>query len=132
MDAATAGRQDGRARVHRPHLRCGSDEDAQKNKLRPWAVKSWCIPKVTTRFIAKMEDVLSVYERPYDPCRPVICMDEKAKELHWHTAQREPLAPQPGQPGKEVTRQDYGYKRVGMANLFIVCEPLRGWRRVGV
>jgi hypothetical protein len=59
-------------------------------------------------------------------------MDEKAKELRWHTAQREPLAPEPGQPGKEVTRQDYGYKRGGMANMFIVCEPLRGWRRVRV
>jgi hypothetical protein len=66
-------------------------------------------------------------------------MDEKAKELQWHTPQREPLAPQreplapqPGQPGKEVTRQDYGYKRGGMANMFIVCEPLSGWRRVGV
>jgi hypothetical protein len=95
---------------------------------------------VTTRFIAKMEDVLSVYQRPYDPLRPVVCMDEKAKELRWHTPQREPLAPQPGQPGqpgKEAkvtgqTRQDYGYKRGGMANLFIVCEPLRGWRRVGI
>jgi len=79
-----------------------------------------------------MEDVLSVYERPYDAKRPLVCMDEKAKELQWHTEQREPLAPQPGKAGSEVTRQDYGYKRGGMANLFIVCEPLKGRRRVAV
>ena len=87
---------------------------------------------MTTRFIAKMEDVLDVYRRPYDPRRPVVCMDEKAKELQWHTDQREPLIPQPGQAGKEITRQDYGYKRNGMANMFIVCEPLKGWRRVAI
>ena len=56
-------------------------EIAKKNKLRPWAIKSWCIPKVSTRFIAKMEDVLAVYQRPYDEKYPMVCMDEKGKEL---------------------------------------------------
>jgi hypothetical protein len=81
-----------------------------------------------------MEDVLSVYERAYNPRRPVVCLDEKAKELQAHTAGREPLPPRPS-PKKEEARdgrQDYEYKRGGMANLFMVCEPLRGWRRVAV
>jgi len=81
-----------------------------------------------------MEDVLSVYERPYDPHYPVVCIDEKNKELRGDTAGREPLPPRPS-PDKEVARdarEDYGYKRGGMANMFMVCEPLRGWRRVAV
>jgi DDE superfamily endonuclease len=89
---------------------------------------------VTTRFVAKMEDVLCVYQRPYDPLRPVVCLDEKAKELQSHTAGREPLPPKPS-PNKEEARdarQDYEYKRAGMANMFLVCEPLKGWRRVAV
>jgi len=83
---------------------------------------------VSTRFIAKMEDILSVYERPYDPLRPVVCLDEKGKELQSHTPQREPL---PARPGKEAV-YDYEYKREGSANIFLACEPLRGWRRTAV
>jgi hypothetical protein len=79
-----------------------------------------------------MEDVLSVYERPYDPLRPVVCMDEKAKELQGHREGHEPLSAVPGEVGKEIERQDYMYKRGGLANLIMVCEPLRGWRRVAV
>jgi hypothetical protein len=81
-----------------------------------------------------MEDVLCVYERPYDVDYPVVCIDEKSKELRGHTPGREPLPPRPS-PHKEEARdqrEDYEYKRGGMANLFMVCEPLRGWRRVGV
>lgn len=72
-----------------------------------------------------MEDVLEVYERPYDPQRPVVCLDEKSKELH--ATPRGVLA-EPGQP----TRQDYEYARHGTANLFLAVEPLRGWRKVRV
>jgi hypothetical protein len=75
-----------------------------------------------------MEDVLSVYERPYDPLIPVVCLDEKGKELQSHTSEREPL---PLQPGKEAL-QDYEYKREGSANIFLACEPLKGWRRTAV
>jgi hypothetical protein len=81
-----------------------------------------------------MEDVLSVYERPYDPLHPVVCLDEKGKELQSHTPGREPLAPKPS-PDKERAhdaRQDYEYKRKGSANIFVACEPLRGWRRTAV
>ena len=73
-----------------------------------------------------MEDVLEVYARPYDPKRPVICLDEKSKELHGQI--REPL---PAAPGKE-RREDSEYIRNGTANLFLWVEPLSGRRRVRV
>jgi DDE superfamily endonuclease len=73
-----------------------------------------------------MEDVLDVYQRPYDPKRPQLCLDEASKQLLGEV--REPLPPQPGQP----PREDYEYERHGTANLFLVSEPLRGWRHVKV
>jgi hypothetical protein len=73
-----------------------------------------------------MEDVLEVYARPYDPKQPVVCLDEKSKELHGQI--REPLPPE---PGKE-RRQDSEYVRNGTANLFLWVEPLAGKRRVRV
>lgn len=67
-----------------------------------------------------MEDVLDVYKRLYDPKRPQICMDEMPKQ---HLAEKyDPLPIQPGQPVK----QDYEYERHGMANLFMLFEPLAG------
>ena len=73
-----------------------------------------------------MEDVLEVYARPYDPLRPVVCVDEGAKELR--STPRGVLPPEPGQP----ERVDYEYERHGKANLFISVEPLSGKRRVRV
>jgi hypothetical protein len=74
-----------------------------------------------------MEDVLEVYTRPYDPSRPqVLCLDEKNKQLVREV--REPLAAKPGR----AARHDYEYERNGTANLFIVCEPLAGWRHLKV
>lgn len=70
-----------------------------------------------------MEDVLEVYHRPYDPQRPVVCLDEKSKELH--TTPRGTLDMEPGQE----SRQDYEYERQGTCNLFLAVEPLRGWRK---
>jgi DDE superfamily endonuclease len=85
-----------------------------------------------------MEDVLSVYQRRYDPRRPQVCVDEKSKTLHSHTKGRQPLPMRPAQEGKEgnsgkrgqVLREDYEYKREGTANIFIATEPLVGKRRV--
>lgn len=77
-----------------------------------------------------MEDVLEVYQRPYDPRRPVVCMDEKGKELRATPANRPSLPAQPGRAGSSSLRQDYEYRRGGSANLILMCEPLRGWRNV--
>jgi len=73
-----------------------------------------------------MEDVLDVYQRPYDPKRPVVCLDETSKELH--STPRGELPPQPG----KTTCQDYEYERHGTVNLFLSVEPLQGRRRVRV
>ena len=73
-----------------------------------------------------MEDVLDVYKRPYDPKRPNVCLDETSKQLIGET--RTPVPAGPGQPA----RYDYEYKRNGVANLFMMFEPLAGKRHVKV
>src|SRR6202790_5407308 len=73
-----------------------------------------------------MEDVLEVYQRPRDPDRPVVCLDETSKQLIVET--REPIPAKPGQP----ERFDYEYERNGTANLFMLFAPLEGWRHVEV
>jgi DDE superfamily endonuclease len=71
-----------------------------------------------------MEDVLGVYERPYDPTRPVVCLDETSRQLLGEA--RPPLPPAPGRPA----RHDPEYVRGGVANVFLATEPLRGFRDV--
>jgi hypothetical protein len=73
-----------------------------------------------------MEDVLDVYKRPYDRKRPVVCLDETSKQLIGETRQAVPAAP--GRPARE----DSEYVRNGVANLFMVFEPLGGKRKVKV
>ena len=87
---------------------------------------------VTGEFVWRMEDVLDVYERPYDPKRPVVCLDETTKQLVAEV--RTPLPPVPARDGKpgRPARVDYEYVRRGVASLFLVCEPLRGWRHLAV
>lgn len=79
-----------------------------------------------------MEDVLEVYQRPCDRRYPVVCVDEKGKELQSQRPGREVLPPKPGKQGMSSIRQDYEYQRQGSANLLLMCEPLRGWRKVVV
>ena len=71
-----------------------------------------------------MEDLLDLYAEPYDPVRPVVCFDESPKQLIGEV--REPIPPQSGAPA----RQDTEYKRNGVRNLMMICEPKRGWRDV--
>ncbi len=96
------------------------------NEIKPWLHKQWCIPAAGGRFVAKMEDVLDVYARPYDSTRPVVCLDEASKTLHGDTRPGQPVAP------GHVARQDYEYERAGTANLFVWVEPLAGRRGVRV
>src|SRR5512147_2393402 len=94
---------------------------AQKNELKPWLKEQWCIPpKKDAAFVCNMEDVLEVYKRPYDPKCPLICMDEIPKQLLADL--REPQPIQPGLP----ERFDYEYQRNGVADLFMLFEPLVG------
>lgn len=73
-----------------------------------------------------MEDVLDLYEEPYDPAYPVVCFDESPQQLISET--RQALPPEPGQPA----RIDYEYRREGTCNLFMFFEPANGWRHVKV
>jgi DDE superfamily endonuclease len=73
-----------------------------------------------------MEDVLDLYAEPYDRRRPVVCFDELPVQLVAEV--RAPLAAAPGR----VAREDYEYARAGTANVFVLCEPLRGWRHLTV
>lgn len=83
-------------------------------------------PEANAAFVANMEDVLEVYQRPHDPERPVVCVDETSKQLIVET--RTPIPAKPGQSA----RHDYEYARNGVANLFMMFAPLEGWRHVKV
>ena len=83
-------------------------------------------PAASAAFVANMEDVLEVYQRPRDPERPVVCLDETSKQLILETR-----APIPAKRGQKA-RQDYEYERNGVANLFMMFAPLEGWRHVKV
>jgi DDE superfamily endonuclease len=100
---------------------------AEKNELQPHWKEYWAIaPEHSAEFVAAMEDVLEIYQRPLDPTHPVICRDETSKQLVGETRLALPAAP--GQP----RREDYEYERHGVANLFLFSEPLTGWREIQV
>jgi DDE superfamily endonuclease len=89
--------------------------------------EQWCIPPAANAdFVYHMEDVLDVYLRPYDPRHPQVCLDETSRQLLGEV--NPPLPVASGHPA----RQDHEYVRKGVCNLFLVCEPLRGWRHVRV
>jgi DDE superfamily endonuclease len=90
--------------------------------LKPWQHAQWCIPEASAAFVAAMEDVLDLYAQPYDPQRPVVCLDEKPVVLHAEARPRLPA--RPGQ----IERRDYEYVRLGTAAVFVLVEPLGGWR----
>lgn len=83
-------------------------------------------PDANAAFVAAMEDVLEVYQRPRDPEQPVVCLDETTKQLIKET--RVPIPARPGQPA----RYDHEYERNGTANPFMLFAPLEGWRHVEV
>ena len=94
--------------------------------LKPWQQKMWCIPKVDAEYVARMEDVLSVYEEPPDPDRPVVCFDETPRQLIG-----EARVPVRAEPGKRA-RFDYEYVRNGTANVFMFVDVHRPWRHAKV
>ena len=82
--------------------------------------KMWCVPALDAVYAERMNDVLELYEKPYNPLEPVVCLDEKPVVLHQD--KRPSSAARPGQPAK----RDYEYKRRGTANVFCAVEPLAG------
>lgn len=86
----------------------------------------WCIGRITAEYRDRMYALLGIYARPYNAQEPVVCVDEKSKQLLRQT--RPPIAPQPGRCAK----QDYEYKRAGTRNIFVAVEPKGGRRFVEV
>jgi hypothetical protein len=83
-------------------------------------------PEQNGSFVANMEMVLDVYKRPFDPLYPVVCMDESPKQL---IAERKvPITASP----RKAARYDYEYRRCGVCNIFLACEPLAGKRTVKI
>ena len=98
-----------------------------ENELRPWIKKQWCIPPdASAGFVAAMEDVLDIYQRPIDATTPVVCVDETSKQHIKET--RQPLPISEGMP----MRYDSEYVRNGVSNLFMIFAPLQGFRHVEV
>jgi len=83
-----------------------------------------CISQVTPAFLQQMEAILELYQRPYNPKRPLVCFDEKSAQLLAHI-----VAMRLAEPGR-AARQDYEYKREGASNLFLFVEPKAGFRHV--
>jgi transposase len=95
--------------------------------LQPHLKACWCIPpEQNAEFVARMEDILDVYCLAYNPKRPVVCLDEVCKQLVKEV--RLALLAEIGKPA----RYDYEYERNGVANMFLLTEPLSGWRQVNV
>lgn len=80
----------------------------------------WCVADLDPEYIARMEDVLALYEKPYDAQQPVVCLDEKPVPLH-----AEVRPPRPARPG-HLAKRDTEYLRCGTANIFAVVEPKAG------
>src|SRR5579872_7239588 len=95
-----------------------------ENDLKPWRKHMWCIPKVDAEYVARMEDVLDLYNEEPDPKRPVVCFDESPTQFIGEM--REPIAAKPGQP----ERFDYEYRRNGTANLLVLLDAHNSWRKV--
>jgi DDE superfamily endonuclease len=90
-------------------------------------IEYWVIPpEADGEFVAHLEEVLETYAKPYDPARPVLCMDEQPVQLLKET--RVPIPATRRHP----KRVDYEYERAGTANIFMFAEPLAGWREVAV
>ena len=126
LDPASAGGQDGGTGFGYVLVPRDGAAALEKNLLKPWQKQQWCIPKVSADFVAHMEDVLDLYAETYDPQRPVVCFDETSTQLLADLRPSIPAAP--GRP----RREDYEYLRGGTRNLFLTCEPQRGWRHVAI
>jgi transposase len=107
------------------------------NEVKPHLSKYWCIPKENdSHFVAHMEDILGIYQRPYNTKIPVICMDEKPVQLLDEIIARVSAKPLRTDPDTglvkrgELEKVDYQYERCGTASIFVFCEPLAGWRYV--
>ena len=107
--------------MRRPVAYLGA-QNSKKNELKPHLKRTWCIGKLDSRFLARMEELLWLYALPYDPKYPVVCFDERPCFLIGDRV--EPIAMQTGQ----VRKEHYAYEKHGSCTLFAAIEPLTGFR----
>jgi hypothetical protein len=88
--------------------------------------KMWCVPKLDAEYIERMESLLDLYAKPYDEKEPVVCIDEKSKQLLKNV--RAPMLANE----RSLRKVDYEYKRNGTRNIFCAVEPKGGHRKVAV
>lgn len=88
--------------------------------------QEYCIPKATAEYVERMEDVLETYKKPYDPLRPVVCIDETSRQLIGEKTP--PITVKPG----STVKYDYEYVRNGVVDIFMMFEPLAARRYVAV
>ena len=105
---------------HISHTEVGLDP--KKNELKPHLKRTWCIGKLDSRFLARMEELLWLYALPYDPKYPVVCFDERPCFLIGDRI--EPIAMQTG----KVRKEHYAYEKLGSCALLAAIEPLTGFR----
>jgi hypothetical protein len=86
----------------------------------------WCIQAITEEYRTRMYRLLELYQQAYDPNQPLVCMDEKSKQLLEDS--RQPILAKPGQ----LEKYDYEYKRKGTCNIFVAVAPKAGMRVVKV
>ena len=86
----------------------------------------WCVPTLNSEFVARMEEVLTLYQKPLNEQEPVVCVDEKSKQLLKDA--RRVILPKPNR----ILRRDYEYERNGTRNIFLAVQPKGGRRYVKV
>jgi hypothetical protein len=96
---------------------------SKKSRLQPWRQTTWCIGRIAEERRRRMYGLIHLYRRPYRKKEPVACLDEKSKQRLEDARRSSP--PKPGAP----TKEDHGYRRAGVRNLFVAVEP-KGGRRV--
>jgi transposase len=126
LDHATVDGQIDRTQCRRDAVGRNGATDTEKNRLKPWQKKQWCLGQVTTDFLWRMAQILDVYAEPYDPEQPVICFDEMPYQRLADV--REPLLAAPG----KARREDDEYERKGTCNVLLAFKPLTGRRHVTV
>lgn len=122
MELALISGQSGRIGLCGGNLTYRRAQDSQKNELQPHLKRTWCLGKLDSRFLARMETILVLYALPYDPDYPVVCFDERPCFLIGDEV--EPLALQSGQ----VRKEHYAYEKLGSCALLAAIEPLTGRR----
>lgn len=104
---------------------------SEKNELKPWRIERYCIPEADrARFVAQMETVLDVYQKPYSSQHVLICMDEASRQILSDVVEPLPARAKRGEKPGTWKRVDDKYAREGVRSLLLFYNPLLGWRRV--